>query len=60
MSTKKGQELKTNLKVKNSRLPLPQRQILVELKLHNKLEFQNSGRSLYILDTMVDCNIFGK
>lgn len=58
MSTKKGQELKTNFKVKNSRLPLPRRQILVELKLHSKLEFRNSGRSLYILDTVVDCNIF--
>ena len=59
---------KTNLKIKNSRQPLPWTQILVELKflelkLHGKLEFEeleflNSGRSLYILETMVDCNIF--
>ena len=54
---------KTNLKIKNSRQPLPWTQILVELKLHSKLEFEelkflNSGRSLYILETMVDCNIF--
>ena len=46
MSTKKGQELQiTNLKIKNSRQTLPQRQILVELeflqlKLHNKLKFE--------------------
>ena len=59
---------KTNLKIKNSRQPLPWTQILVELKflelkLHGKLEFEeleflNSDRSLYILETMVDCNIF--
>ena len=59
---------KTNLKIKISRQPLPWTQILVELKflelkLHGKLEFEeleflNSGRSLYILETVVDCNIF--
>ena len=54
---------KTNLKIKYSRRPLPWMQILVELKLHSKLEFEeleflNSGRSLYILETVVDCNIF--
>ena len=61
LSTIKGQELQTNLKIKNSKQSLPHRQILMELeleflelKLHNKLEFEelkflNSGRLQHIL-----------
>ena len=54
LSTIKGQELQTNLKIKNSKQSLPQRQILMELELEfEELEFLNSGRSLYISETLV-------
>ena len=42
---------------------MPQWQILIELEFHNKLEFEefkflNSGKSLYISETVINCNIF--
>ena len=30
----------------------------LELELHDKLEFQKNGKSIIILQTVVDCQIF--